>query len=600
MKIICRICDGIACVHGERDAYATKSECVLDCVSSLLKSVSFYEKTSGQTVEMKFVLDDVSADTRKRILSFADELGITPDCFESEHGNANSFKKCIELAAKEDPNEYVFFVEDDYKFEENAIDEMLAFIKKCSGSVMISPVLDSNDFVSYLERENKYQQTIVLPGKSVYWKRVFHTTKTFCIKVCDLIQNFDIYLKEINTGELSGFSTNCVTEKIPCFSPLSVIARHMQTKETLDWFESGCRMKKKYDMRKLESNSDHVQVKENDQIIVSMSTMPWRCENIVETATSLIEGTRSPDKFVLYITHDDFSEIPFDIKEFAKKNSKFEVHWADKNYKVATKLIPALKEYPNSIIINVDDDYVYSKDLVENLYNSYEKDRDAVHTVAGHRIGITSKGILYNAQSYAFNRYDYLTKFRTKGYDIMYLSGHGTLYPAHVFDNTNMFNDEERMSHWGTQDELWGWMNLICDWKQIVVCGDWCNTDGHPWTVSHIWTKNPLWAINNGKEVEMLWHATEYIRKWNPDVLKYFVRRDPVVMHQVNGLREVFGDDLAGLKPVEDKIQNFEKMELPSGRKISVAVQRKFDNFIPKGFDLNPSLKPAPDYSKSF
>ena len=318
---------------------------------------------------------------------------------------------------------------------------------------------------------------------------------------------------------------------------------------------------------------------EKPRIIISMSTMPWRCQNIKATVDSLFSGLVKPDKFILYITHDDFKEIPAHLVKLMEENKNFEVHWSDKNYKVATKLLPALKEYPDDIIINVDDDYTYSPDLVKNLYHSHLLDKTAVITVAGHRIGMSPEGYLYNAGCYTYNKFDTLVKFRTKGFDIMHLSGHGTLYPPHIFDDTDVFNDEERMKHWATQDEMWCWICLICANKEIVVCGDWCNEWGHPWTTKNFMPQHPLWQVNNGKEPAMLRAATEYIRNHNPSILKYFVCREPKVVHP-----QIPSTPLQRAVPTN-----------PNRHK-KLSEMLFSDVFKPNGFELNPTLQPAPKY----
>lgn len=315
------------------------------------------------------------------------------------------------------------------------------------------------------------------------------------------------------------------------------------------------------------------------RIIISMTTMPWRCQNIKATVDSVFNGNKKPDKFVLYITHDDFKEIPEHLVKLSKENDKFEVHWSDKNYKVATKLLPALKEYPDDIIINLDDDYTYAPDLIESLYNCYLLDKDAVVTVAGHRIAMSTDGFLFNAGCYTYNKYDTLVKYKTKSFDIMHLSGHGTLYPPHIFDGTDVFNDKERMKFWDTQDEMWCWMNLICANKQIAVCGDYCNRWGHPWTMKNFYPQHPLWQVNNGKEKGQLRAATEYIRRHNPSVLKYFVCRDLKVVHPT----------MPGVPVKTSSISNPNRHKKLSEMMFS-------DIFKPDGFILEPTLQPAPKY----
>lgn len=237
MKVVLRINETTKCVHGNRDMYSSKTACILDCVGSLLESIGEFSK-GRRDIEVFAVMDRVEDTTKAKIKDLAARLSIPIFFFKCQPGNASSFNACLNIATKFDRGEYVFFVEDDYKFERNAIGEIVAFLNKFDGKIMINPVLDLNDFVSFLKKDGKYERTIVLPGHGIYWKQIYHTTKTFLINVGDLIDNKSIYDAEIKTGQLTG-QTNEVTRRVPCFCPLTVIARHMQTKKTLDIFESG-------------------------------------------------------------------------------------------------------------------------------------------------------------------------------------------------------------------------------------------------------------------------------------------------------------------------------------------------------------------------
>ena len=237
MKVVLRINETTACVHGKRDAYTSKTNCILDCVGSLLKSIAQFSK-GRKDIAVYAVTDRVSPQTKLKLKSEADRLAVPLAFFDCPPGNASSFNACLNIATKFDKNEYVFFVEDDYRFEGRAFEEIMWFLGKFDEKVMINPTLDANDFISFLKKDGKYEKTIVLPGRQIYWKQIFHTTKTFIINVGDLIKNKSIYDAEIKTGQLTGL-TNEVTRKVPCFAPLTVISRHMQTKKTLDIFESG-------------------------------------------------------------------------------------------------------------------------------------------------------------------------------------------------------------------------------------------------------------------------------------------------------------------------------------------------------------------------
>ncbi|MDP3180683.1 MAG: hypothetical protein Q8M67_02610, partial [Bacteroidota bacterium] len=59
-----------------------------------------------------------------------------------------------------------------------------------------------------------------------------------------------------------------------------------------------------------------------------------------------------------------------------------------------TKLVPTLELCPNSVIITVDDDMIYTPDFIEHLLNAYQKDSKKVYFYRGHKIVFDKKGKL--------------------------------------------------------------------------------------------------------------------------------------------------------------------------------------------------------------
>ena len=572
MVVILRVCESVNAVHDKRMFYKNKTECIMDCVSSLLASISKYnESPFGSPASLIIVEDQLSGETKSKINKKAEDLGVSRKWVKSKHGNVESFAACLKQAIKLGDDEFVLFIEDDYKVEENGIREVCGYVKMFGDhNVIINPSLDSNDFVDYLYGDDgKYERSVVLPGLSVYWKQVRHMTKTFGLYVSVLKENWRFMEEELSQGELTDVKWNKVSDCVPVFAPMTTMFRHMQAKFTLDWFESG-RSSLRYWSSKTGTDRGDL------EIVVSMSTMPYRIDNVPKVVDSIAAGTVRPDKMVVYICQDDFDEVPKSFRDIEKKHDFFEVRWSDANYGPATKLLPALRDFPEALIVNVDDDYVYQPCLIENLYNCWKSNRNSIITNGGHIIGIDqASGFLVNIGRDRVIGFDQICRSRRKGYDIMFLSGHGTMYPPHVFDGTDVFNNELRNRFWDTHDELWFWTNAVCAGVETVICGDYVNKagPGHGWTINLLLESNPLWVRNNKKEKTMLEYSTRMIRSKNPDVLKYFQVCSPNELQPANS---------------------------PSGSPSRGSRVPENDIFIPRGFELNPTLRKPPVYGRSF
>lgn len=115
---------------------------------------------------------------------------------------------------------------------------------------------------------------------------------------------------------------------------------------------------------------------ENSDIIISLTSIPERMHDIHFTLYSLLNQGTKPKKVVLYLGQDKFKniELPENVKKL-KKNG-LEIKYTE-DVRSFTKLIPALDDFKDNIIVTADDDIFYEKDWLKNLvetHNKYPKD----------------------------------------------------------------------------------------------------------------------------------------------------------------------------------------------------------------------------------
>lgn len=99
-----------------------------------------------------------------------------------------------------------------------------------------------------------------------------------------------------------------------------------------------------------------------DDVIISLTSYPKRINTVCKTIYSLLNQDVKASKIYLYLTHQEFPrkeiELPENLLELIPKG--LIIKWTD-NIGSYTKLIPALTEFPEKIIVTVDDDMVYNK-----------------------------------------------------------------------------------------------------------------------------------------------------------------------------------------------------------------------------------------------
>lgn len=127
------------------------------------------------------------------------------------------------------------------------------------------------------------------------------------------------------------------------------------------------------------------------KIIVSMTTIPPRINKIHQVIWILLEQSVKADKIILYLGKDNFKNVtlPFILKLQAKIFG-LELRFVD-DIGPHTKYFYAISEFKDDIIITTDDDIKYTNDLIEELYNSYEKHPNAVSARRCHLITFNEK-----------------------------------------------------------------------------------------------------------------------------------------------------------------------------------------------------------------
>lgn len=123
----------------------------------------------------------------------------------------------------------------------------------------------------------------------------------------------------------------------------------------------------------------HKESKEGNRIIVSMTSYGRRISSSV-VYYSLVSALRQsvlPDKVILWIDKTNWTEenLPQKLKSLIPKGVEYKFCKDIRSY---TKLIPVLQEYPNDIIITFDDDIIYPRNTIQQLYDAYKKHPDAI------------------------------------------------------------------------------------------------------------------------------------------------------------------------------------------------------------------------------
>lgn len=181
MKVIYRISE--TGYPKEKPSYINNKDCFINAYQKL------------DECELIVIADNISDETKQFLLTFVDEIVEV----SVGHG-AGTFNIALDLALKMDPNEVVYFLENDYVHREGA--------KKAIEDLFSSDILF--DYATLYDHPDKYlnpyeggnpfcsgksEQTRVFLTNTSHWKYTNSTTMSFISRVNTLIEDETILRK---------------------------------------------------------------------------------------------------------------------------------------------------------------------------------------------------------------------------------------------------------------------------------------------------------------------------------------------------------------------------------------------------------------------
>jgi Deoxyribodipyrimidine photolyase len=201
------------------------------------------------------------------------------------------------------------------------------------------------------------------------------------------------------------------------------------------------------------------------QVIVSLTSFPPAIPYAIGAIKSILEGTVKPDKIVLYLSLSQFPEnkIPQEIQELSDTNPIFEILNYEPDIRSYRKLIPALKDFPEAIIVTIDDDVCYHRNMLRDLLVLHKEIPNAILAHRAKRIKVDApykKWKKYRWYSFLFRRlhFSYLNIQTGVG---------GVLYPPHSLQE-EMFEPTIFREIAPTTDDIWFWAAAVAKGTQVV------------------------------------------------------------------------------------------------------------------------------------
>lgn len=182
------------------------------------------------------------------------------------------------------------------------------------------------------------------------------------------------------------------------------------------------------------------------KIIVSITSYPPRYGTLPLTLKTLLMQSLREYRLILWIAHQDYAALPRSVRDLTRFGLEI---MTCPDLRVFTKLVPAMRNFPQHTIVTADDDVCYWPTWLEELVTGYIPGNREVLCHRMHRIRLNEDGSPGPYQEWSFDC-DTL-----EPHPLNFATGvGGVLYPPGVFSE-DAFDESAIFSRCPTADDVW-------------------------------------------------------------------------------------------------------------------------------------------------
>lgn len=161
-----------------------------------------------------------------------------------------------------------------------------------------------------------------------------------------------------------------------------------------------------------------------DGLIISFTSFPKRIGYVWMTVESLLRQEYLPERIILYLSKDQFPDgntgLPKSLLKMCSRG--LDIRFVEGDLRSHKKYFYAFQEFPDKVIITVDDDALYPEDLIKTLWKLHLENPEAI-------IGNRAKRIYSSIPVY--EHWPQICG-KIKCRDLLFIGCAGILYPPHV------------------------------------------------------------------------------------------------------------------------------------------------------------------------
>ena len=202
----------------------SKEQLISTCLLSLKESILFFLKNNKLDITLHLISDNSNNNFDKYLHNLIYNKEFHISFIKSKvSGNRGTYLECCDQAEKSE--DLIFFIEDDYLFEKQCLDEMLFTFSRLSTIFNEDIITCPSDYSFYYDSLYK---TSLLIGKNNRWRIVAETLLTFMFSK-ETFKNNKKYIRNVGEYINEPFEKplHDLYKKRTCVAPISSLAYHI-------------------------------------------------------------------------------------------------------------------------------------------------------------------------------------------------------------------------------------------------------------------------------------------------------------------------------------------------------------------------------------
>ena len=202
----------------------------------------------------------------------------------------------------------------------------------------------------------------------------------------------------------------------------------------------------------------------DEKILLSMTSFPERFDCAYLALKSAFLQSKKADRIILWLDKQvPISSLPKKILRMRKRG--LEIRHARDNIFSHSKYYYSFCDYPDYVIVTIDDDIIYDKELINSLWKKHTIYKEAVVARRVHAIVCdTYRKVL----PYSKWKMDYKDEL-SPTHGLLATGVGGVLYPRNCFSE-RAFNIKDIMKYALRTDDIWLKFMEILDERKVVYC----------------------------------------------------------------------------------------------------------------------------------